>query len=270
MDCHGEAFREATASGTVVLSRLESGASRIIATAPSVRFVLQGEEVYRIAGRTWRLRAGEFMLVESGCKADVRTSRGTETIGLCVYFPAIEDALSGAGDLAQPVIAGGSADPLANLLRNYADAFVRKSPGSEVLADRLRNEIASASVSFLRRFDAKRDRLWHARPSARTEIVQRLERARALIHDSKDRAMTLDELASEAALSRFHLTRTFHQVYGYPPLTYHRKLRLNGAAAKLLDGSASATELSEQLGYANLSAFSRAFSSEFGIPPSRF
>ena len=65
MRSHGEVRREATPCGSVILSQLPRGVSRIEAAAPSIKFVLQGEGSYSIGGRTKRLRPGEFILVDS-------------------------------------------------------------------------------------------------------------------------------------------------------------------------------------------------------------
>jgi len=73
----------------------------------------------------------------------------------------------------------------------------------------------------------------------------------------------------QRGLSRFHLTRMFSEVYGAPPLSYHRQLRLDLAAIRLRLGATTPTALAHEMGYGSLSAFSRAFRSRFGFPPSR-
>ena len=269
MTVHGEAARVPTSGGSVIFSKLGGGSSRITALAPSVKFVLQGEEIYAVGGRTHRLAAGDFMLVEAGTEVTVKTGPGGETLGLCVYLPARERPLPTVDAPTNPVVRGSAVDPFAALLKRYASALVRKSAPSPRLIDLLCREASAGSDAFLQRFDANRNRLSHARPAARAEILQRLERARALIHANVHRPVTLEELSREAALSRFHLVRTFSEVYGRPPLSYHRRLRLEDAASLLRLGALSPTQVAEKLGYANLSGFTRAFRSEFGVPPSR-
>ena len=269
MSEHGEAVRSATADGMVVLSRLGNGASRVISLAPSIKFVLQGEECYTIAGRARRLKAGNFMLVEAGTEALVRVASGSETIGLCIYLPTTSEPVLDLADIVRPVITGTSVDPLAMLLRNYAEKLAQDRRVSGPVTNELLRDAALGSQAFLSRFELKSSALTQVRASARTEVLQRLERALALIHANVRRPLCLEEISREAALSRFHLTRMFSKVYGSPPLSYHRKLRLKDAARELRCGIASPTQIAEDLGYASLSAFSRAFRSEFGVPPSR-
>ena len=265
MTQHGEVVRHPTAVGNVFLSRLSSGSSRIIALAPSVRYVLHGEEHYNIDGRLRRVRAGEFILVEAGTDSAARVPTTSETIGLCIYLPATPYGLI-QNDVGSSVIMGGNADPFGEALSQFAREAIS---GAYIDPIRIAEATARGADGFLTRFHQRRQRLSHSRPAVRTEVLHRLERARALIHANAERPLTLEEVCREAALSRFHLTRMFSEVYGLPPLSYHRQLRLDRAAAKLQLEHATPTELAAELGYGSLSAFSRAFRSRFGFPPSR-
>ena len=270
MSRHDEAVRTGTPGGTVIFSRLPAGRSRIAAHPPSLKFVLQGEETYVIAGRTRRVGPGEFILVEGHTDFEVRTSSRDESIGLCIYLGIAAPQERTTSELAAPVIGGSRLDPLSAMLSSYAGAMVRDLHAGAGLANRLVRQAAAGSEDFLTRFARAQRKLTQARPATRTEILQRLERARSFIHDQAGRLLTLDEIARVAALSRYHLIHAFGEAYGVSPLAYHRSLRLRAAAVKLRLGAASPSELADQLGYASPSAFTRAFKAEFGEPPSRF
>ena len=266
---HGEGERLPLRRGCVVLSRLAGGRSAIRALAPSVKFVLSGEEVYKIDGRTRALRPGRFLLVEAGAEFEVATPRPDETVGLCVYLGVAPAPAAERGPLGR-VIEGCAAEPLAPLLVALRPAARRAGPRR---ARRWRRRSSSRSTAgaedYLSTFASRLERLSSLKRSTRIETLQRIERARAFIHGHRDRPLTLDEIAGEAALSRFHLSRSFAEVHGLPPLAYHRRLRLDGAARLLREGAASPTELAERLGYGSLSAFTRAFRQAYGVPPSR-
>ena len=269
MHAHGEATRLPLAGGTVILSRLPSGRSRIRAEAPSLKYVLEGEATYEIEGRTRRLRRGEFMLVDAGVEVEARTARPDETIGLCVYLGATAAPAAGAPLACGRAISGNRTDPLAGLLGHYARLLAARPSEGPALARRIVREATVGAENHLAAFASRLDRLASVKQSTRIETLQRIERARAFIHDQADRSVTLEEVSSHAALSRFHLTRSFAQVFGLPPLAYHRRLRLEAAARLLKAEAATPTELAQQLGYASLSAFTRAFRQNFGMPPSR-
>ena len=269
MSAHGEAVRLPLASGTVILSRLPSGRSRIRAEAPSIKYVLEGEATYDIEGRTRRLRSGEFMLVDAGVEVEARTARPEETVGLCIYLGAAAAPSAGAPLACGRAIAGNRNDPLAALLGHYARLLAARPGDGPALARRIVREATVGAENHLAAFASRLDRLASVKQSTRVETLQRIERARAFIHEGADRPVSLEEVAGHAALSRFHLTRSFTQVFGLPPLAYHRRLRLEAAARLLKSDSTTPSELAEQLGYASLSAFTRAFRHNFGVPPSR-
>lgn len=265
---HGEGERLPLQRGCVVLSRLPGGRSAIRALAPSVKFVLEGEEVYKIDGRTRALRPGRFLLVEAGSEFEVTTPRPDETVGLCVYLGVAPSPAAEREPLGR-VIEGCAAEPLAPLLQRYARLLSARPDKGAALAPKIVQQVTAGAEDYLSTFAGRLERLSSLKRSTRIETLQRIERARAFIHDRQDRPLTLDDVASQAALSRFHLSRSFAEVHGLPPLAYHRRLRLDGAARLLRDGAASPTELAERLGYASLSAFTRAFRQAYGVPPSR-
>jgi AraC-like DNA-binding protein len=268
MVAHGEGTRLPLRRGTVVLSRLHGGRSAIRALAPSVKYVLGGEEVYRIDGRTRCLRPGEFLLVEAGTEFEVRTPRPDETIGLCVYLGVAGGAAAERPALGRS-LSGSPIDPLALLLGRYARLLVGRPEAGPALARRIVREVTIGAEDYLTAFANRLERLGALKASTRIETLHRVERARAFIHAHADSPITLDDVAAAAALSRFHLTRSFAEVHGLPPLAYHRRLRLDGAARLLRADAMSATEVAARLGYGSLSAFTRAFRQVHGVPPSR-
>ena len=262
---HCEGRSPVAERGRVVSSDLPRGTSQVTSAAPSVKFVLEGEGVYEIEGRTRRLKAGEFMLVEGGCDVTVHFP-SARTVGLCVGLEGL--AHGREGGLGSPALFGGSDQPLSRLLAYYARALIERPEVGPVLAHRIVREVSAQADTFLCDFRGRLDRLGSVKYSTRVETLQRLERARAFIHAQKNRTVTLDEVAMHAALSRFHMTRSFAEAYGAPPLFYHRSVRLEAAAQRIQRGEATPTEVAEELGYASLSAFTRAFRQKFGIPPS--
>jgi AraC-like DNA-binding protein len=82
------------------------------------------------------------------------------------------------------------------------------------------------------------------------------------VRDHLDRhfhkAVSLEELAALAKLSRFHLLRAFTRYIGLPPHAYQIRLRIKGACA-LLQSGISAVEVAARVGFADQSHFTRHF-----------
>jgi AraC-like DNA-binding protein len=249
----------------VVLSSFGRGDLPVDSAGLSIKYVADGEEVYEIDGRRYRLLAGDFIIVDAGATGRVVLPRREPTIGLCAFLssPPARPLVPGYGPVLRPPPTGR----LAQLLRK-ASLDALKAPGAANAEDLLL--LLSAELGALAADTSVRlDSLDAAKPSTRVDLLMRLEKARAHLHDSVDRAVALDELARVAGLSGFHLTRHFAAAYGEPPARYHRRLRLERAAELLRRGEISPTGAAERFGYADLPAFTRAFRSAFGHPPSR-
>jgi AraC-like DNA-binding protein len=92
-------------------------------------------------------------------------------------------------------------------------------------------------------------------------------RALALLHDRPARPWALDELASEAGLSRSSLAERFVHFVGMPPMHYLARWRMQLASNLLSSGSGSVAEIAFEVGYTSEAAFSRAFKKMVGLAP---
>ncbi len=86
------------------------------------------------------------------------------------------------------------------------------------------------------------------------------------LHDSLD----LDRLAAVACFSPFHFHRIYRAMTGETAADTLRRLRLHHAAGELVQGQAPITALARQAGYRSIAAFTRTFSTSYGISPSAY
>jgi len=90
-----------------------------------------------------------------------------------------------------------------------------------------------------------------------------------LEHIELDLRDTVEDVAREACLSRFHFHRLFTAMTGETPHRYIARLRLERARAMLRDRERSIGDVALASGFATPSAFSSAFSKHFGYPPKK-
>jgi AraC-like DNA-binding protein len=88
-----------------------------------------------------------------------------------------------------------------------------------------------------------------------------------LINDSIETNFTLDMLASNVNLSKYHFLRTFKKEFGLTPHAFIVNERLN-RANKLIQEGQPISEASLQVGFNDQSHFSRNFKKYFGYTPS--
>jgi len=85
-----------------------------------------------------------------------------------------------------------------------------------------------------------------------------------------DRALDLQALAREAALSPLHFHRIFRGMLGETPLELHRRLRLERAASALASSEAPITDIAFSAGYETHESFTRAFREHYACSPTEF
>jgi AraC family transcriptional regulator len=95
-------------------------------------------------------------------------------------------------------------------------------------------------------------------------LLRAIERLRS----DSDADVSLDALASDAGLSRFHFCRAFKESTGLSPHAWLRQHRVKQAMTMLRDTDTSIVSVAAELGYASQTAFAAAFRRLTGETPS--
>jgi AraC family transcriptional regulator len=82
--------------------------------------------------------------------------------------------------------------------------------------------------------------------------------------------MSLDELATAAAVSTGHLCRIFRSTYGLAPITAIELLRLARAATLLSQSDLPIGAIARSCGFADANHFSHRFRRVYDDPPGRY
>ena len=187
------------------------------------------------AARAWRMLYLEPALLEQAC-ADVR---GTEAGMLAFAAPVARDAA----------------------LRSMFDRIHRQLAGLQA------NEPMACEQALLRLAAGFELRLnGAALPAAGAEGIGR---ARARIDDMPEAAVSLEELAADAGMSRFRLYRAFCRQLGLSPHAYLLQRRL-GLARRLLQAGMPAAQVALAAGFCDQSHLNRWFTRTFGVAPNRY
>ncbi len=178
-------------------------------------------------------RPGEVQQVAHPAGADTCTSIGVE--------PGLADRLAWAGPV--PV------SPQADLAHRHLVARAAAGAGRAVLADLAADLIARLLP-----------------PPARRPPHRAVEEVRVALNT--DPRASLDDLADLAGCSRWHLSRTFHEVTGVTISTYRLRLRARAVLAELGLPHRGLAELAARAGFADQAHLSRIIRRELGLSPS--
>ncbi|MBX7116067.1 MAG: AraC family transcriptional regulator [Myxococcaceae bacterium] len=236
------------------------GADSLIAhtavhSALELAWVESGEIIYRIGRRMLRVRSGELMVVPPGVEHATTFSPGCHAGSL--WFGGqrlVDEAGFSCADLSL-----GAAPPalgLEHLAKHLqAEAFAADSQG-EMAADLL-------AEALLLRLSRVHPRQVHLRHSVG------IRRALELMNAHFAEALSVEQLAQAAAMSRYYFSRCFRKEVGESPYARLQRIRLNRAAVMLRHGRVSVTEASLACGFGDLGRFSRKFRQQFGCTPSQ-
>lgn len=82
--------------------------------------------------------------------------------------------------------------------------------------------------------------------------------------------ITLDQLALQVGVSKYHLQRIFKSNTGTSPLEYMTKLRMEEAIQRLKTTKETITEIAHGLGYKSSAHFSSVFRNQIGCTPTEY
>lgn len=99
---------------------------------------------------------------------------------------------------------------------------------------------------------------------------RRLRKVITYVQEHLAEDISLDALASEAAMSRYHFARSFKAATGSSPIQYVINERMDRARLLLRTTAATVAEVAFRVGYADLSRFGQHFRKRVGATPAQF
>lgn len=90
------------------------------------------------------------------------------------------------------------------------------------------------------------------------------------IERNLENKITLEDLAENTFLSKYHFHRIFNEATGVSVMEYIRRRRLIHAAERLTGTSDGITDIAMEYQFDSLDGFSRAFKRYYGISPGKY
>lgn len=101
-------------------------------------------------------------------------------------------------------------------------------------------------------------------------LPESLQSAKAFIERHVGTAISLDDAAAAAGMSKHHFCKVFKSYTGVTPMHYLRKIRVEEAARMLRNSALPIERISEQTGFDNVSYFGKVFRQFVGFTPSDY
>ena len=224
-----------------------------------VALLLSGSFVARDAHGTSLLSEGSLLLVEAGrfFLCSHRHGEGDRCLSFQFGPDAFERIAHDAG--AKPTFAHNRLPPLRAL--STLTARARFGMSEPQAMEEVALELAGAAISLAGRERRGRNAVQHH--GRLSEVLRYMAAHSAEPH-------SLAELARMARLSRYHFLRTFKAETGVTPHQWLLRARLRDAASRLANSKTPVTDVALDVGFDDLSNFTRTFHAEFGASPRQY
>ncbi|MDQ3744914.1 MAG: AraC family transcriptional regulator [Acidobacteriota bacterium] len=275
-ESRGEAWREIKA-WLVALPPAVDTLQLPSVSEPFLAWTISGEVDFqeREGDAPWitnRIKRGSFFLTSGGAPYDVRwkavTPEPFETMLVFVELPLLHRALEEVfgADAAQARLRDLSAftdETLDWLMGRLRDELMRPQ-ASLLFVQSLARMLA---VYLARNYGEIGDETHSGSPSL---PGYKLRQITDWMAEHAAEEVSLERLAAQAGLSKFHFQRLFKAATGVSPSRYHINLRMNEARRLLRETKMSVVDVALEVGYANPSHFARLFRRETGLSPSDY
>lgn len=179
--------------------------------------------------------------------------------------------------LSMPLIIIASYESEKNALRAFRSGawdYFRKPVDPDILGRAISVALNSGHEKVTR--EEYLQRLWSAQEGneeGKTDsyVPFQIKRVIRFMELNLKKAMTLDDMASIAGMSKYHFCRTFKQHLKTSPFSYLHRLRVNAAKEMLLsDPSIPITDVALNSGYSSIVQFERMFRKTVGLSPRQY
>ena len=217
---------------------------------------------------------GTVWLCPAGIPEDMIRLDGEISESVHIYIPAAPLSASALEEFDIDPAAvrlrydGGFRDPVIEQIGRAVLAELKEpGPGSGLLMETM----GAALGAYLLRHYSNRSAAATPLPRADGALDRRrLHRITEYITGNLQRNLTLEELATEACLSRYHFARAFKAAVGVTPHRFVVEQRVARARDLLGDGDLSLAEIAARCGFSSQAHFTRAFRDATGVTPGAY
>jgi AraC family transcriptional regulator len=230
-----------------------------LTSTSSLALVLSGSFVVRDQHGTSLLSEGSYLLVNAGhCFAcSHRHGEGDRCLSFRFEPELFEHVAHNAG--ANPTFAHNRLPPLRDL--SSLTARARQSMCNPAILEEVAIALAGTALGLAGRTRRVRSPIQHH--GRITEVLRYMAAHGAAPHK-------LTGLAAMARMSPYHFLRTFRAVTGVTPHQWLLRARLRAAAERLATTALPVTGIALDVGFDDLSNFTRSFRAEFGASPREY
>ena len=245
-----------------------------------IKYVVSGQELYFVNKKKFKVEQGQYLLGNDFTTAAVKIKQKEPVVGLCIDLSpqiirevaalnpsANDDTLAfllSDQCLVNRYISINSS--LGKRLQNFQQTAIAGFHADRFSSDEFFYGLAEALLADQRWMQEKLNKIHGKTDITRKAVFNALLQAKYFMDEHFQENPSLDRIALEAGLSKYHFIRLFKATFSFSPYRYMMRLRLGFAKEQLSKGH-SIPEIAAITGFSDTSAFIKAFKKEFLLTP---
>ena len=223
-------------------------------------YILSGEGQVAIASQRHRIAKDDFVIIPPHWMHTEFSSSAQPLEYLCIGVSGV-DIVSGMEDFDPIVDLGVARGQVSGMMTGIYREMQRKLPEYEIMAKSLFYNLMVLLV---------RNRIIDVGGGDERTMRSNIADVKNYMDEHYAEDIRLDQLASIAALSKFHLIREFKAEVGSSPMDYLLGRRITESKNLLAGTELSVSDIAEAVGFSSGSYFSQRFKLTVGMTPLAF
>jgi len=252
----------------------------------SIKYVISGEETYKINGVDYLLKKNDYFLCNQFCEGKVIINSPTNVKGICIDISPtiVAEVLASyqAPDTNVPDLDLGNYFNSSNFMeqqfrssnQNFGRNLIQlentltKNPHDDYCFNNdffylLIEAIIADYIPLVKQFQNLRS----IKASTKKDLLRKLSLGKSFIDENFYSDIQIVDIAASAHISQYHFFRLFRNAYNISPLQYLIKKRMEKAQELL--PKMPINQIALELGYQDIFSFSKAYKKFYGIAPSK-
>ncbi len=257
-------------------------------TGFAIKYVTEGTERYTVNNQLYHVNNGSYLLLNGAKEAKVEIESKSNVKGLCITISNVIIADTVAAivrpdtPFSDPELASffytdrflenqyqSTHTALGNRLRKISNEVQRSVFSANDIDNELFFELAERLITDQILVFKQLQSIQAIKQATQRDLCRRVIRGREFIDSNYTRAITIEQVAKEAAMSEYHFFRLFKKVFQMSPHQYIMSRRLD-AAKMLLKEQLAVSDVAIECGFGDIYTFSKAFKKHVNIAPSAF
>jgi AraC-like DNA-binding protein len=249
-------------------------------TGLGVKYVASGEEIYYANDKKYKVNAGEYIIGNEFTKSIVQIDHKEIVQGLCIDISSeiiseVAEFHDVNGTELKEFILSDQFFVNRYDVKNTSLGYSLNEINQQIINGLFSNDLqhselfyslAESIITDQRFVFDHLSKLYFKKNVTNEEIFRAILQAKLLIDENITDNLSLEKIARQIGISKYHFIRVFKAAFGISPYQYQKRKRLELAKLDLLKGN-EILFTAIRFGFPDASTFTKAFKQQFGLTP---